>query len=441
MSIRPQDVVLYGGGECFQRFGVPFLRMARAQDVAPTISRSGSIGPVIGRDGVVRQASADRLRIDLFDLDGDGVLETPALLAVSGQTNLMDLADLTSWSVSNAPIVTPNVSDPAGGTDAFTVEDASGNIDHIYRFISFAGDGPKGVSIAVRENTMPGSGVQTIVLFDNSVAQARLALEISGYVGGAPSVNATNGTLYERRELDLGYWLLTGRSSSVVAANLNRLEIKPTSLPAATGKIDAFFPSTFEEDVPYPSLLDASAAPSNETIEVPYRGLIRPTTLYVKMVEWGTGLDTSSGGDVLHIGGGIGQDPTLHIDSPSVSSGLYRAIFDDGSDARLATIGSGASQYGQLVELLIQLDYNEDLAGDLLISQSVQGGAAVTAMVTGPSGGISYPYGSFSGGRVVFGPFTEHAYNPLVAVKGVYGIHGWEAMRNLFRFDSARAVA
>src|SRR5690606_27785683 len=88
----------------------------------------------IGPDGVLRQAAANAPRIEWYDLDGDGVRETPTLLLEPATTNLLLHSEDFSHSVwdknGGAVIVTPNAATaPDGAATADLVQDNPASIN------------------------------------------------------------------------------------------------------------------------------------------------------------------------------------------------------------------------------------------------------------------------------------------------------------------------
>ena len=373
MSIRLQDVMLYGGGECFQKFGTPFWRMNRDQDVAATFTRSGSVGPVVGKDGVLRSASVNRLRVDWFDDDDDLVMDTPQFLLGDARTNLVDSDDLTAWSVSGTPQVTGSVDDPAGGTGAYTVEDDDGGAaEFVLRNIGFTGDAVKSIVFEARENTMPASGNQILKIRDTSAAADRLNLAITGWSGGQPTVTETTGSLLGMRYVGNGYWRLYCQATSITATNTNRVEIQPAETAAQTGSIDVYRVNAYDSAVPAPAILNASETRNDETFYANFLHAPREMTVYVKFIELGT-IQLAASTGVLQIGEAAASDKLLQIRRDA--TGFYQGLHDNGPTTVTTTLASAPS-YLDTVELRLIL--NAD--GSVQIGQSVN--AATEAVST-----------------------------------------------------------
>lgn len=427
MSVNPRDLLFYAGGECLQRFGTLVWRPRLAHDLVPTFTRSGAVGPFIGSDGVLRQASANRPRVEWVngtDPDGDGAKDKPGLLLEKGATNLIDSDDITAWSVGGTPGVTGSVDDPAGGTGAYTIEDADGAaLEFVVRNISFTGDAAKSFTFVVRENTMPASGTQVLKVRDTSAAADRLLLSIASWSDGDPQVTATTGTLVGKQYVGNGYWAIYGLSTTITAANTNRVEILPASGDAAyTGIIDVYRVNAYDSAAgPVSSILDASEALAQETMYVPFTAAPQEMTIYSKHVERGTLLADSQ--RLWQIGAAnSATDPRMGV---IASGGFYRMFYDDGIGLLNATL-SAAPSYGDVVEIRAVLRSD----GGITIGQSINGGAETTA-----TGGASLSFGSAWADTRIYlnsGGTSLRGNTLLMGMKAVAGTKTMAEMRNIF---------
>ena len=443
MSIRLSDVLFYGGGECFQKFGMPVMGFTRDQRVGPTFTRSGTVGPFTGRDGVLRQATANRQRIEWLDLDGDGILDTPALLAEAARTNLVSSDDVSAWSVSGTPVVTGSISDPAGGTGAYRIADDDGAaFEFPLLNVTFTADAVKAFAFVVREATTPAGG-QRVKIRDTTAGADRLSLHITAYTDGNPSVTADAGTYLGKRYAGNGYWVIYARSTSLTAANTNRVEVYAAATNTEQGAIDVYRVNAFNSAAPSYSILDAGETRNADTWYATASFLQQPLTAYVKMVEFGTGYVTAADASVLHVGGSSSTgDPRLALYSNNTQDGRYEFAYDNGTAEVTAVTASGdAVSYGDVVELLCHLDYNEDNDGDIRISQSVDAGATSTPVTTaGPSGGLNAGREwNLTPARTYLGSQAGGAagLNPIISAKVVAGVRTMDEMRALFAWRAA----
>lgn len=431
MSIHPKDVLFYGGGECFQKFGVPFMRQTRAQDVAATFTRTGAVGPFVDKSGVLRQASANRIRTTWIDTDGDGILDTPALVLEAGRTNIVASDDISSLSAQGTPVITGSVSDPAGGTSAYTVADNDGSAGEYPIWpLSFTGDGVKTVSFVVRENTVPGSGNQDLIVFDDTATATRLSLRLpyDGWVSGEPTVNATAGTLLEKRYLGDGYWLIRGQTTSITAANTNQAWVQAAAVGGGgTGSIDVYRVNAFDSEVSPLFPLAASDVLGADTLFAPFLPSPREMTVLVDFVESGTSLVANYG--LFQVGSSTASAGAFLSVFTSATAGRYRVTFNNGIDSNVtAAIGaSGAVAVGDRVRVRVVLGSD----GAVTLGVQIGEDAEVTASASAPTSGLP---AAWEDRRMYIGSLgsTNHGLASLVAVKAVRGSRSMAEIRSVY---------
>ena len=238
---------------------------------ANTFTRSGTVGPYTGSDGVLTSAIANVPRQEWTWSDATApypdeawlLLESPAF------TNLVSDDDLTNWTAVDMEggEVVGSVSDPAGGTGAYTVtDDDATNVEYITLAVTGFDNGASNVvTVDVRENTMPASGAQVIRLYDATATSAVLRFVIASWSSGEPSTTASTGTFLGQRYVGNGYWRLYGLSTAVTEANTNQLEIRPADTAGQTGAIDVYRVNAFADQFAPWSILDASETKAAET--------------------------------------------------------------------------------------------------------------------------------------------------------------------------------
>lgn len=128
MTVLPRDLLLYAGGECLQRFGSPVWRFNSANP-APTLTRSGTVGSMIGPDSIMRDASANRIRTTW----ANGALY---LLLEPAGTNAFDFSDDlsdASWTkqrtsvAANVSLISPKgVASASSGVYQLSEDSATG---------------------------------------------------------------------------------------------------------------------------------------------------------------------------------------------------------------------------------------------------------------------------------------------------------------------------
>lgn len=237
-----------------------------------TFTRSGTVGPYTDVHGVLQSAAANRLRREWLWRNGVYTVatrpDTASHILEAAFTNLVSSDDFTAWTDGGGvPVVTSGISDPAGGTAAYRIEDDNGAAsEEKTRTVTFTGNGVKACVFVVREATMPAAGVQRLYLFDSTAAAYRLQLDISAWVAGVPTVAAGSaGTYIGKRYVGNGYWALYAISSSVTAANAHFLAVQPAVTAAEQGSIDIYRANAYNAAVPPLSILAASQTKALET--------------------------------------------------------------------------------------------------------------------------------------------------------------------------------
>lgn len=113
-AVRPHDVLIYAGGDSWQRYGVfsrRLNRIARAgETMAEVFSRAdaATCATYFGFDGLIHTAAANVLRPHWIDTNADGVLDTLVSLHEGTATNVaLWSRDLTNaaWTKTNTTAV------------------------------------------------------------------------------------------------------------------------------------------------------------------------------------------------------------------------------------------------------------------------------------------------------------------------------------------------
>jgi hypothetical protein len=332
-------------------------------------------------DGVLQSAAANIARRTWSTADSNW-----ALRMERAATNLIDDDDLTAWTAVNTPVVTGSVSDPAGGTGAFTVEDDSASVtEYVIRNITgFTDSALNGMVFVVRENTMPASGSQLLQLWDTTAGVARLLLSINSWTAGEPAVTATTGTYLGKRQLHDGYWAIYGQTTAVTEANTNRAEVVPAGTGTATGSIDVYRVNAYALTKPVWSVLNASQVLGAEYWNAPYTRAPVAATLYAKFRELREiGWETAGGAHprIVNVGGGSAGN-RLYLRKVGGASTYSVDLENDGSSAS-ATVSLSPAR-GDIIELRAPL-YAD---GSVLLGGSKN---AAAESVSAPSSAISLP--------------------------------------------------
>jgi hypothetical protein len=226
-------------------------------------ARAGAVGPYIDADGVLQNALANVPRIDHVWWRG---VWMPTLVIEDDHINLNDTDDFSAWDDNSGTPTHVAVAD----TDltGYTIADDDGAaVEQLGNVVTFTGDGVKGFSWVVRENTMPASGVQRLG-FEATTGSpgVRGELQISAWVDGEPTVAAANGAAYlGKRYVGNGRWQLFGLTAAITASETTRAFIIPASVAADTGSLDVFRLNVYNSTRPPSSILNASQTLGNES--------------------------------------------------------------------------------------------------------------------------------------------------------------------------------
>lgn len=447
MTIRMQDVLIYGGGECFQKFGRSVWGLNRAQRVvAPTFARSGGVGAIQGKDGVLRQAGDDRQRIVYYDLDGDGVRDTPAILLEGGSTNkILHSKDLTqaAWSSTGLSSVVINQS-PVGPDGALSlerlVEDSATSehfrhqtvtmtadvnyafsvwvIGELHTWVRLQLDGGAGTNFArawfnlstgvVGTTGAGGTGAFVRAYVEDwSDASPALGLYRCVLVGSVGNADTSIRSIIALATGD-NVTSYTGDGGSSILAGFAQLE----EVNVATTHIDT---------------TTVAVSRSNEDWSIGYPHDLQESTFYLKGMELGTRF-LGAARPYMRIG-----SSTIRFSMYGLANGNLEVAHDNGPLFRSAGFSSGLPSIGQWFEFVGRL-YSD---GSVDAQLSVEGGSVATsarssAATINPIDLRTLRLGSDGSGYGVTAVF---------AAKHVRRIHDLTEMRSLFAYDSARAVA
>jgi len=258
-----QCIVTVGeGAEIYRATAQPVATYATEADLL-----DDSLAPTAGSYGVYLAGGYFRLGSPANGLVTADVIQGAAAtdrtaakglewaLGAAGKANLGNLMtsdDIDAdWTSVGTPVVTTGVADPWGGTDAYTIaDDNAAAAEGKWREVTFVGDGTKSVAWVVKEATMPAAGVQRLALWDDISGVNRLALDISAWVAGEPTVTASVGTLVRSFRVRPGWWCLLGAAPSVDASHTNVAIIYPAVTVAQTGSITVYKARVFNSADP-----------------------------------------------------------------------------------------------------------------------------------------------------------------------------------------------
>lgn len=144
--------------------------------------------------------------------------------------------DLSAYTTgSGTPTVTSSVTDPFGGTGAYTIDDNdAGGVENKYKAVTFTANGTQQLVTCAKAGTATTSHVG---VFDNTAGAFRAVLALA-WSGGVPTatIASGSGTVHGTVSLGSSWYAILWSADSVVAANTNRIYYYgATSSSATTG--------------------------------------------------------------------------------------------------------------------------------------------------------------------------------------------------------------
>lgn len=370
----------------------------RATDVArfgALVSRSGETGtltrasPASLVDGAGRPMTVGYAfpRVDMLDLDGDGVRETVVLVLERATTNRIrassDFGNATYWEANNAPTRVA-AAERIGDIPLDLLGDNSGVTTAFYNQpVPVVGNGTKTLSLIVKKGTIPAAGGSLVFLSDFDAPADRASAVLTFDVNGVPTLTPTVGTAlvrdYER--LERGAWMIALQAPGVLAANNNVVRVTPAQVAAQQGNV--YVGGVQVEDNPTPSSripTGAAAVPRSAdaiafTIDTPpvfpctvYADLVLPHAAQGRAVDQLVRFGTANLADDAQNGFGLYRDAASNLAARVVAGAAH-------VDAIAAMGNGGATTRHELVAVF-------DGAN---VSLSIDGGAAVVAAAAMPA--------------------------------------------------------
>lgn len=388
MNIRPQDVMLYAGGECFQKFGTPIWRMSRAQDVAGVHTRSGAVGSFIDKDGILRSASANRLRTEWVG----GV---PHLSLEEARTNVaLWNRDLTNavWTATTCTVAKTQTGVDGSANAASLLTATAGNAT-VLQAITL-GSSVRYQSAYVKRIT--GSGTIEMTL-DNGSTWTAITLTALWSRVTVPTQTLANPTV--------GFRIVTNADAIAVDFVQNENGKSATSAIATTTVAVTRNVDTFYSDFLHPP---------------------QEMTVYLKFIERGaTDINASR---LFHIGSATqSADPRFLV---FVNSGVYSIAHDNGTTSISADLSTTPS-VGDTVEIRAVLNAN----GSILVGQTIEGGTEELAS----DATVVTLQPAWAGPRIYInsGGSTGMGVSAFASVKVVRDVQTMADLRALFAYEAA----
>ena len=394
--------MFFAGGECMTRHGV--RRTSLAEEVEEVHTRSGAVGSLVDRNGVLRTAEANVPRGEWVQPDSDGLRSTLALLLEPAHENLIvrpQEFDNASWAKTRTTANADATTAPNGTTTADElIEDGTASATHFAKqtITKAASTLDYAFSVFVKAGTrehfeirLQGSAFADRVqaAFNLTSGAIHTAISDNGtFTAGFADIEAlSNGwyhcivTCVSNTDTQITPFLLlhdgssstyNGDSSSSLylwGAQLEQAASPssyiPTTTVAVTRNADSFY-----GDFPFPP--QAMAA-------------------YGKTTMLSAAANT---GRLLHIGAaGVSTDPRFAVTRFSTTQ--FQILHDNGTASVRSTV-TATPTFGQSFEYLARLHAD----GSLQLGISIAGGTPVeAAQSSAPSGGLGLAPRAWAGKR------------------------------------------
>lgn len=365
--------------------------LSRGTLFSPTSLRASSAWG-IATDGRLYRMPEDLARYEWWDLDGDGVRETPALVCEDASTNLASYDDtLSAWLASGT--LSAGIFAALGDTMLYYVWDTDAvNRAYLYRPIAasqFVGATAKGIQVIWGKGLTAAASGACVWLRDTTANADRCYVAITAAADGSPIVTPVTGTVvgtqYLRTERGVRLYAIHLASTAVTPGNAHEIRLGAASTAAQTGL--AYFGGVLvERDDPRASSRietpgAAAVSRAREVIGwlVPYP-VLGPQTWLLDIIEAGaTGLANSV---VAVLTDANGATPSLAVTCNA--SGRYTVTHHNGV-ASVSASATTTPPYGASVRLIAVLNVD----GSVQIGQGVNGGA-IAWSATSPANSIPY---------------------------------------------------
>lgn len=292
------------------------------------------------------------------------------LLEKAGSNVCLQSEDFgTTWTSSGSPTRSAAGHTAAGVTLDLLGDDDGAATEFYQQNIAFTGDAAKAVSIFIKQGTAASSVIR---LQDDTAGAIRLLAQI-GWSNGVPSITMSTGTYVGYESYADGVFRVSFVTTSVTAANTNRLIVCPAETTAFSGALtgNAYIGGVQCEDsttpTSYRKTTTVAVSRSADNLVFPFTFVPQEMTIYLKFVERGTILVPS--GKLLQIGAAADTAARLLVYRNTRYTMLHET---DGGPSTSEAVATPA--YGDTVELRCRLR-----AEGISLSQTINEGAEADA--------------------------------------------------------------
>ena len=396
----------------------------------PTFTRATAGGYTRGRDGVLLQWATDMPRIEMYDLDGDGVFETPGLLVEGQRTNEVlrsEEIDNAAWGTFGTPIVTANdIQAPDRQKTAEKIEDDDGAVtESKFQDVTIVDDSTTwNASIFIRKTT--GTPVVLIQLHMLGGTTTKVAAIV---VDPADGDKLIGSSAIDGDVIDYGDWwrVWLSESNNGTGNTTIRLEVFAAGRPSGDVSSTAAVASAQGSNHLWGAQIENAGFPSSY-IRTVTGASVRNADALTYGFNWGTVLTTSNDDFTVYakiprpiyadlagsLGGSVNPGfveigtalPVLRGYTSLDATRVYQSeVQTAGSDA-IKTVSLPA---GNLLEVTMQYR-NVRISGETAIDP----GTGLSTFATGATaftafGNTTLALGNHpsTGGRKLFGALTE----------------------------------
>lgn len=445
-AIQPHDVLVYAGGDAWQRFGTftrKTQRLARfGESQAEIFARADATtcATFLGRDGLVHFAQANVIRPHWIDTNGDGIPDTLTFLAEPQVTNR--LLQSQAWATA------PWGNNVVTATNNFaTAPDGSLTATKLLPNNTGANNNPYATQGAIAITSgefiaasvfLKANGYNGIVLrFADSTSTNgfQISFDLGNGVFGTLANGFGAGVLTGKTFINLGggyYWVgiwgqvnggvVTGQLFNYIYDTVAHANTQTPYTADGASSVLAWGAqverngTSPQAPTSYVPTGAATVTRAGDSCALTIPNDTGPLSIYAKFVERGA----------VAIPGGItrvceiskfGANPRLLL---YATGGVYNCSLVNASGAQNGSSAAAAPAFGNIVELV----GTYDAVGTITITQAINGVAAATVTSASTPPG-SPTWGTSTVGLFMAGDPTSHSPAPGAVIRTVVaqGVH------------------
>lgn len=334
--------------------------------------------------GNMLQISRNMPRSIAWDLDGDGICETPALVVtdiINSQNRCGFSEDFTNWTaVNSGTILTPTIDLQA--VTLSLLSDTSGSLQRYWeRTVVTGGAASQVLSFYLAKGTINAAGGASATLRDNTASANRIlttwtwSVNANGF--NEPNFTVTTGSLISKEFVGRKYfqdpttnlltigdvWRISLKSTNAyVNTNNNSVRLGPANTANQQG--NEFFGGVMLSNTPQPYIKNTGSTAvtsDDETWSMAFEGVPQAMTLAVRLVY--------NGESDCYAGAG-GDGCVAFVSNPTGSGfPLFSIYCNNGATAKFnAMIADGVNP-----ALRVNHTFSPSLNADLLLRVALRG--------------------------------------------------------------------